>query len=79
MKTNRSWTKACSVLLLASGGFALAAAQIDPRMKAVATVSMYDMGGANREKSSIGVAVDVCRPTDAIHDLALISCACLPK
>lgn len=30
----------------ASGAFALAAAQIDPRMKAVATVSMYDMGGA---------------------------------
>lgn len=30
-------------------GFALAAAQIDPRMKAVATVSMYDMGGAKRE------------------------------
>jgi uncharacterized protein len=33
----------------ASGGFALAAAQIDPRMKAVATVSMYDMGGAIRD------------------------------
>lgn len=30
----------------ASGGFALAAAQIDPRLKAAATVSMYDMGGA---------------------------------
>ncbi len=33
----------------ASGGFALAAAQIDPRMRAVATVSMYDMGSAMRD------------------------------
>src|SRR4051794_2379214 len=31
-----------------SGGFVVAAAQIDPRMKAIATVSMYDMGAANR-------------------------------
>jgi fermentation-respiration switch protein FrsA (DUF1100 family) len=31
-----------------SGGFVVSAAQIDPRMKAVATVSMYDMGAANR-------------------------------
>ena len=31
-----------------SGSFVVAAAQIDPRMKAVATVSMYDMGAANR-------------------------------
>lgn len=33
----------------ASGAFSLAAAQIDPRIGAVATVSMYDMGGAKRE------------------------------
>lgn len=31
-----------------SGSFAISAAKIDPRLKAVATVSMYDMGGANR-------------------------------
>jgi hypothetical protein len=31
-----------------SGSFAVSAAKIDPRMKAVATVSMYDMGAANR-------------------------------
>lgn len=32
-----------------SGGFSLAAAQIDPRIKAVATVSMYDIGQASRQ------------------------------
>lgn len=32
----------------ASGGFAIAAAKIDPRLKAVATASMLDMGGATR-------------------------------
>jgi len=32
-----------------SGGFSLAAAQIDPRIKAVATVSMYDIGQAVRQ------------------------------
>lgn len=31
-----------------SGSFAISAAKIDPRLKAVATVSMYDMGTANR-------------------------------
>lgn len=31
-----------------SGGFAISAAKIDPRIKALATVSMYDMGDANR-------------------------------
>ena len=32
-----------------SGGFGLAAAEIDPRIKAVATVSMYDIGQAQRQ------------------------------
>jgi fermentation-respiration switch protein FrsA (DUF1100 family) len=31
-----------------SGSFVVSAAKIDPRMKAVATVSMYDMGAASR-------------------------------
>jgi len=32
-----------------SGGFSLAAAEIDPRIKALATVSMYDIGQATRQ------------------------------
>jgi fermentation-respiration switch protein FrsA (DUF1100 family) len=32
-----------------SGGFGLAAAEIDPRIKAVATASMYDIGQAKRQ------------------------------
>ncbi|MDF7676906.1 alpha/beta hydrolase [Neisseriaceae bacterium ESL0693] len=32
-----------------SGSFAISAAKIDPRIKAIATVSMYDMGAANRQ------------------------------
>ena len=39
-----------------SGSFALSAAQIDPRMKAIATVSMYDMGAANRDGLRKGVS-----------------------
>lgn len=31
-----------------SGSFATSAAKIDPRLKAIATVSMYDMGAASR-------------------------------
>jgi fermentation-respiration switch protein FrsA (DUF1100 family) len=31
-----------------SGSFIISAAKIDPRMKAIATVSMYDMGAVNR-------------------------------
>lgn len=32
-----------------SGGFSLAAAEVDPRIKAVATVAMYDIGQAHRQ------------------------------
>ncbi|HEU0099777.1 MAG TPA: alpha/beta hydrolase [Allosphingosinicella sp.] len=32
-----------------SGSFVISAAKIDPRIKAIATVSMYDMGAANRQ------------------------------
>ena len=31
-----------------SGSFVISAAKIDPRIKAIATVSMYDMGAATR-------------------------------
>ena len=40
-----------------SGSFAIAAAKIDPRLKAVATVSMYDMGAANRNGLKHGVTL----------------------
>lgn len=32
-----------------SGGFAINAAKIDPRLKAIATISMYDMGAVTRD------------------------------
>ncbi|GLO12057.1 membrane protein [Pseudomonas putida] len=41
-----------------SGSFAISAAKIDPRMKAIATVSMYDMGAANRNGLKHGVTVE---------------------
>lgn len=40
-----------------SGSFAISAAKIDPRIKAIATASMYDMGTANR--SGLGNSVSV--------------------
>jgi uncharacterized protein len=41
-----------------SGSFVISAAKIDPRIKAVATVSMYDMGAANRNGLRHSVTVD---------------------
>lgn len=48
----RSWIDRNAVGVLGicgSGGFAVCAASIDPRIAAVATVSMYDMGRATRQ------------------------------
>jgi fermentation-respiration switch protein FrsA (DUF1100 family) len=41
-----------------SGSFVISAAKIDPRMKAIATVSMYDMGAANRNALRHSQTVD---------------------
>jgi len=41
-----------------SGGFVVSAAKIDPRLRAVATVSMYDMGAANRNGLRHGQSVE---------------------
>lgn len=41
-----------------SGSFVISAAKIDPRMKAVATVSMYDMGAANRNALNHSLTVE---------------------
>lgn len=40
-----------------SGSFVINAAKIDPRLKAIATVSMYDMGAANRHGLKHGLSV----------------------
>lgn len=40
-----------------SGSFAISAAKIDPRLKAIATVSLYDMGAANRNGLKHGVTL----------------------
>lgn len=51
-----------------SGSFALSAAQIDPRLKAIATVSMYDMGAANRD--GLHKSVTAAQRQDAIRTAA---------
>ncbi|MET8976425.1 alpha/beta hydrolase [Streptomyces sp. NPDC004539] len=46
-----------------SGSFVIGAAKIDPRIKAVATVSMYDMGAANRDGLNHSVSVEQRKAT----------------
>jgi len=41
-----------------SGSFAISAAKIDPRIKAVATISMYDMGQASRNALNKSLALE---------------------
>jgi uncharacterized protein len=41
-----------------SGSFVISAAKIDPRIKSVATVSMYDMGAANRDGLRHSITLD---------------------
>ncbi|WP_425516791.1 alpha/beta hydrolase [Ensifer adhaerens] len=41
-----------------SGSFIISAAKIDPRLKAIATVSMYDMGAANRDALNKSLSVE---------------------
>ena len=41
-----------------SGSFVISAAKIDPRMKAIATVSMYDMGAANRNALNHSLTIE---------------------
>jgi fermentation-respiration switch protein FrsA (DUF1100 family) len=41
-----------------SGSFVISAAKVDPRIRAIATVSMYDMGGANRDGLNKSVTLE---------------------
>ena len=51
-----------------SGGFSLAAAQIDPRIRAVATVSMYDIGQASRQ--GLAERLDTVALRKSLHAVA---------
>lgn len=51
-----------------SGSFAISAAKIDPRIKAVATVSMYNMGDANR--NGLKRAVTLAQRKQALAEAA---------
>lgn len=51
-----------------SGGFSLSAAAVDPRLKAIATVSMYDMGRDRRQ--GLGDTVTMDGRKKALEDVA---------
>jgi fermentation-respiration switch protein FrsA (DUF1100 family) len=51
-----------------SGGFSLAAAQIDPRIRAVATVSMYDIGQATRQ--GLSATLNEAAMRNSLEDIA---------
>jgi hypothetical protein len=51
-----------------SGSFVISAAKIDPRIKAVATVSMYDMGGASR--NGLGHSVTLEQRKEILEEAA---------
>lgn len=51
-----------------SGGFGLAAAEIDPRIKAVATVSVYDIGQAKRQ--GLAATLDTSALRKTLDDVA---------
>ena len=51
-----------------SGSFSISAAKIDPRLRAIATISMYDMGTANR--SALGQSQTVEQRKQIIADAA---------
>ncbi len=51
-------TKIGVIGICGSGSFAVSAAKIDPRLAAVATVSMYNMGAANRHGLRNGLSLE---------------------
>lgn len=53
-----------------SGGFIISAAKIDPRLKAIATVSMYDMGAVTR--NGYGKSQTLAQRKDKLAQAALL-------
>jgi len=52
--SNKYPQEASKMVICGSGSFVISAAKIDhPRMKAITTVSMYDMGAATVKRSNI--------------------------